>query len=158
MEYKQQLIKKIESFYVDVVEEFKEAELQIMADSKFRSIFKKKDYDGNIAKLRSCKKGAQKIRTTDLQVPKADKTTAEVVRTFESCIRRFNALCDAYISLQDALKKKAAKQPLKYSEYNDIFKTMKEKREALNDELHELDIIYTDYSYDEDEDPYTFLN
>ena len=56
------------------------------------------------------------------------------------------------------MKKKAAKQPLKYSEYNDIFKTMKEKREALNDELHELDIIYTDYSYDEDEDPYTFLN
>ena len=53
MEYKKQLIGRIESFYVDVVEEFKEAELQIMADSKFRSIFKKKDYDGNIAKLRS---------------------------------------------------------------------------------------------------------
>lgn len=42
MEYKKQLIGRIESFYVDVVEEFKEAELQIMADSKFRSIFKKK--------------------------------------------------------------------------------------------------------------------
>ena len=62
MEYKKQLIGRIESFYVDVVEEFKEAELQIMADSKFRSIFKKKDYDGNIAKLRSCKKDAQKMR------------------------------------------------------------------------------------------------
>ena len=107
MEYKKQLIGRIESFYVDVVEEFKEAELQIMADSKFRSIFKKKDYDGNIAKLRSCKKGAQKIRTTDLQIPKKDKTAAEVVRTFEASIRKFNALCDAYISLQDALKKKA---------------------------------------------------
>ena len=58
MEYKKQLIGRIESFYVDVVEEFKEAELQIMADSKFRSIFKKKDYDGNIAKL-------QKRRTED---------------------------------------------------------------------------------------------
>ena len=158
MEYKKQLIGRIESFYVDVVEEFKEAELQIMADSKFRSIFKKKDYDGNIAKLRSCKKDAQKIRTTDLQIPKKDKTAAEVVRTFEASIRKFNALCDAYISLQDALKKKAQKQPLKYSEYNEIFRTMKEKREALNEELHELDIIYTDYSYDENEDPYTFLN
>ena len=41
---------------------------------------------------------------------------------------------------------------------NEIFRTMKEKREALNEELHELDIIYTDYSYDENEDPYTFLN
>ena len=129
-----------------------------MADSKFRSIFKKKDYDGNIAKLRSCKKDAQKIRTTDLQIPKKDKTAAEVVRIFEASIRKFNALCDAYISLQDALKKKAQKQPLKYSEYNEIFRTMKEKREALNEELHELDIIYTDYSYDENEDPYTFLN
>ena len=47
---------------------------------------------------------------------------------------------------------------MKYSEYNEIFRTMKEKREALNEELHELDIIYTDYSYDENEDPYTFLN
>lgn len=158
MEYKKQLIGRIESFYVDVVEEFKEAELQIMADSKFRSIFKKKDYDGNISKLRSCKKDAQKIRTTDLQIPKKDKTAAEVVRIFEASIRKFNALCDAYISLQDALKKKAQKQPLKYSEYNEIFRTMKEKREALNEELHELDIIYTDYSYDENEDPYTFLN
>ena len=129
MEYKKQLIGRIESFYVDVVEEFKEAELQIMADSKFRSI-----------------------------IPKKDKTAAEVVRTFEASIRKFNALCDAYISLQDALKKKAQKQPLKYSEYNEIFRTMKEKREALNEELHELDIIYTDYSYDENEDPYTFLN
>ena len=30
MEYKKQLIGRIESFYVDVVEEFKEAELQII--------------------------------------------------------------------------------------------------------------------------------
>ena len=104
MEYKKQLIKKIESFYVDVVEEFKEAELQIMADSKFRSIFKKKDYVGNIERLKLCKKSAQKIRTTDLQIPKTDKTAAEVVRVFESCIRKFNSLCDAYISLQEALK------------------------------------------------------
>ncbi len=158
MEYKKQLIKKIESFYVDVVEEFKEAELQIMVDSKFRSIFKKKDYAGNIERLKLCKKSAQKIRTTDLQIPKTDKTAAEVVRVFESCIRKFNSLCDAYISLQEALKQKAAKQPLKYSEYNDIFKNMKEKREILNEELHELDIIYSDYSYDENENPYTFLD
>lgn len=59
-----------------------------MADSKFRSIFKKKDYDGNIAKLRSCKKDAQKIRTTDLQIPKKDKTAAEVVRIFEASIQQ----------------------------------------------------------------------
>ena len=78
MEYKKQLIGRIESFYVDVVEEFKEAELQIMAEFKISQYLQEKDYDGNIAKLRSCKKDAQKIRTTDLQIPKKDKTAAEV--------------------------------------------------------------------------------
>lgn len=55
MDYKKQLIDLVEMFYVDVVEEFKEGELQIIADSKFKSLFKKKNYDGNIQNLRSCK-------------------------------------------------------------------------------------------------------
>lgn len=79
-----------------------------MADSKFRSIFKKKDYDGNIAKLRSCKKDAQKIRTTDLQIPKKDKTAAEVVRIFEASIRKFNALCRRLYQSAGCFKEKGS--------------------------------------------------
>ena len=43
MDYKKQIIDKVESFYLDVVEEFKEAELSIIKDSKFKMIFKKKN-------------------------------------------------------------------------------------------------------------------
>ena len=60
MDYRQTLIKMIDTFTVRAVEEFKEIELKIYGES--RSIFKKnKDYEGNIKKLRRCKTNAQKI-------------------------------------------------------------------------------------------------
>ena len=45
MDHRKQLIDMTEKFYIDVVEEFKEGELQIIADSKFKNMFRKKDYD-----------------------------------------------------------------------------------------------------------------
>ena len=51
MDYRQTLINMVDRFNVTAVEEFKEIELKIIADSK--SIFKKnKDFDGHIKKLR----------------------------------------------------------------------------------------------------------
>lgn len=158
MDYKKKLVDKIEMFYVDIVEEFKEAELQIMADSKFTSIFKKKDYDGNIRKLRLCKKQALAVNTDEKGIPEGDKIAREVVRDFEKCLMMFNNLCDSYIQLQLSLKKKAEKEPLKFSEYKEIFNKVQVSRAALNDALHDLDIVYTDYTYDENEDPYVFLD
>ena len=158
MDYKKKLVDKIEMFYVDIVEEFKEAELQIMADSKFTSIFKKKDYDGNIRKLRLCKKQALAVNTDEKGIPEGDKIAREVVRDFEKCLMLFNNLCDSYIQLQLSQKKKAEKEPLKFSEYKEIFNKVQASRAALNDALHDLDIVYTDYTYDENEDPYVFLD
>lgn len=158
MDHKKQLIGKIESFYVDVVEEFKEAELQIAADSRFKSIFKKKDYDGHIGKLRACKKQCLDIDTGDLHIPKTDREAQEVEKRFQRCLVIFNALCDVYIQLQMALKKKAQKEELKYSEYRDIFQKVQASRASLNDALHQLDIVYTDYAYEEGDDPYQYLD
>ncbi len=151
MDYKKLLIEKIESFYVDVVEEFKEAELQIMADSKFRSIFKKKNYDGNIAKLRECKKAALAIDTGDIKIPAGDRESDEVEHRFERCLVIFSGLCDAYIQLQMSLKKKAQGAKTPFSEYREIFQKVQDARNSLNGALHELDIVYTDYTYDEEE-------
>ena len=66
MDYKKQLVEKIEKFYVEIIEEFKEAELQIIADSNFRSIFKKKDYGKNISMLKNCKKQVLKIDVSNI--------------------------------------------------------------------------------------------
>ncbi len=158
MDYKKKLVDKIEMFYIDIIEEFKETELQIMADSKFRSIFKKKDYDGNINKLRKCRKQALSVEFNEKNIPDKDKTSREVLRRFERCILPFINLCDSYITLQLSLKKKAEKEPVKFSEYKEVFNKVQEDRNSLNNALHELDIVYTDYTYDENEDPYVFLD
>jgi len=158
MKYRNKLVEKIEKFYIDVIEEFKEAELQIMADSKFSSIFRKKDYDGNIRKLRLCKAQALEIEVEKDDADVNEDNTGEVIKRFERCLLIFNKVCDSYIQLQLALKKKAEKKELKFSEYKEIFNKVQDAREQLNDALHELDMVYTDYAYDEDDDDvYEFL-
>ena len=64
----------------------------------------------------------------------------------------FNSLCDSYIQLQVALKKKANKEELKFSEYKEIFQKVQTARNTLNSALHDLDIVYTDYAFEDDEE------
>lgn len=153
MDYKKQIIERVESFYVDVVEEFKEAEKQVIADSKFKMIFKKKNYDGNIEHLRKCKKMALKIDVDDIAIPSDDKMARQVVKAFEKCLVHFNNMCDCHVRLQMGLKKKAeGTEKLKFSAYKELFQKVQTARNSLNSALHEMDILYTDFAYDEDED------
>ena len=153
MDYKKQIIDKIESFYLDVVEEFKEAEMQIIKDSKFKMIFKKKNYDGNIEHLKRCKKMALNIDVDDIEIPADDRMARQVVKAFEKCLVHFNNLCDTHTRLQMGLKGKAEnKEQMKFSDYKELFQKVQTARNSLNSALHEMDLVYTDYAYDEDED------
>ena len=153
MDYKKQIIDKVESFYLDVVEEFKESEKQIINDSKFKMIFKKKNYDGNIENLKNCKKMALAIEVDDVDIPSDDKLARQVVKAFEKCLVHFNNLCDCHIRLQMGLKKKAEKtEDMKFSVYKEVFQKVQTARNSLNSALHEMDMVYTDFAYDEDED------
>jgi len=153
MDYKKQIIDKVESFYLDVVEEFKEAEMQIIKDSKFKMIFKKKNYDGNIEHLKKCKKMALNIDVDDIEIPADDRMARQVVKAFEKCLVHFNNLCDTHTRLQMGLKGKAEnKEQLNFSDYKELFQKVQTARNSLNSALHEMDLVYTDYAYDEDED------
>lgn len=150
MDYKKVIIERIESFYVDVIEEFKEAELQIIRDSKFTNLFKRKNYDGNIEHLKECKKMALKIDVDDIKVEQGDDDAIAIIKAFEKCLVHFNNLCDTHVRLQLALKKKANKEELKFSEYKDLFQKVQTARNSMNSALHEMDIIYTDFASDDD--------
>ena len=153
MDYKKQIIDKVESFYLDVVDEFKEAEMQIIKDSKFKMIFKKKNYDGNIEHLKKCKKMALNIDVDDIEIPADDRMARQVVKAFEKCLVHFNNLCDTHTRLQMGLKGKAEnKEQMKFSDYKELFQKVQTARNSLNSALHEMDLVYTDYAYDEDED------
>lgn len=153
MDYKKQIIEKVESFYLDVVDEFKESEMQIINDSRFKMIFKKKNYDGNIENLKKCKKKALMIDVDDIEVPADDREAHQVLKAFEKCLVHFNNLCDTHTRLQMGLKKKADKtEDLKFSAYKELFQKVQTARNSLNSALHEMDLIYTEFAYDEDED------
>ena len=158
MEYKKKVIRVIDQFYVDCVEEFKEAELKIANDSKFRKIFGKKDYAGNIEILSECKKRARALRFPTGDIPKGDDATKELIRNTEQTIRQFNKLCDAYIQLQKALENKSKGASVSYKEYMEIYHRTQEERIEMNRFLQDLDLLYTDYTEDEGYDVYEFLD
>ncbi|MBQ0079185.1 MAG: hypothetical protein KBS66_04735 [Eubacterium sp.] len=156
-EVNKKLVDIVEKFYEDVVDDFKEAEGIIINESKFTSIFKKKNHDRNIKKLRSCKKKCIVLPVETIKLEAGDDVGQEVMKNLERTRFAFNALCDAHIQLQLSLQKKSDGEKVGYGEYKEIYNRVNKCRTDLNSQLHELDIIYTDYTYDEDEDPYEFL-
>lgn len=152
MEYRKQLIDKVECFYVDAVEEFKEVELQIIADSKFTKLFRKKNYAENISHLKRCKKIALDMDVNDISLPKEDGQAREIMKCLQRCLVHFNNLCDCHIRLQMALQKKANKEELTFSAYKELFQKVQTARNSLNRALHEMDIVYTEFTCDEDDE------
>ncbi len=154
-----EIIKMVNDFYLNVIDDFKEAEGIIINESKFKSIFKHKDHDRNIRKLRSCKKKCIAISTKELESAASSKIEKTLLNDFERTRYAFVTLCDAHIQLQQSLKDKSEGAKVKYSEYKEIYNRMQKCRQDLNRQLHELDIDYTDYTYDDGEEfSYEFLS
>lgn len=145
MDYRQELIKLIDKFNVESVEEFKEAEMGIINDSGFKKMFKKHDYEGNIRKLKSVKKRAQKLDPSAISVPESDRETRELKKQFEKCVVVFSSVCDSYVQMQTALQEKAEGSKLQYREYRLIHDRVRAARSAFNDHMHDLDVIYSDF-------------
>ena len=107
MDYRTELINMINRFNIESVEEFKEAEMRIVRDSKFKSIRKKKDYDGHIQMLRKVKSKALRINPKSITIPEDDTDATEMRKVFERCLLTFSAVCDGYVQMQIALKEKS---------------------------------------------------
>lgn len=141
----------IDKFTVRSVEEFKEAENKIIADSKFSRIRKKKDYPGHIELLRNVKKKAQKINPKSIVIPDDDGQANELRYAFEKCLIAFSAVCDSYIRMEQILQDKAEGAKVSYGEYKDYHNKVKQSRADFNQRVHEMDILYSDLlEYSED--------
>ena len=147
MDYRQTLIKMVDRFNVKAVEEFKEIELRIYAES--RSVFKKnKDYAGNIEKLKKIKTNAQKIDPKSVKVPDGDKQAKGLMDNFQKCLVIFSGVCDAYIQFETALMNKAegSEEKVKYSDIKNFKDKMRMGRTNLNKSLDELNIWYAEFN------------
>lgn len=152
MDYRTELLNMINKFTIESVEEFKEAEMLIVRDSRFTSIRKKKDYDGHVRLLRKVKSKALRIDPKSIKIPESDTETIQLRKEFEKCLVTFSAVCDGYVQMQMALKEKSEGAKISYGQYKEINNKVKSARAKLNDHLDEMNIIYsnyTEYSYED---------
>ena len=152
MDYRTELLNMINKFNIESVEEFKEAEMLIAHDSKFKSIRKKKDYDGHIYMLRKVKSKAMRFDPKSVKIPESDFETMQLRKEFEHCMVTFSAVCDGYIQMQMALKEKSEGAKITYGQYKEINNKVRSARAKLNDDLDAMNILYanyTEYTYED---------
>jgi len=155
MDYRTELLNMINKFTIESVEEFKEAEMLIVRDSRFNSIRKKKDYDGHVRMLRKVKSKALRLDPKSVKIPESDIETTQLRKEFEKCLLTFSAVCDGYVQMQMALKDKSEGAKISYGQYKEINNKVKSARVKLNDNLDEMNILYsnfTEYSYEDNSD------
>ena len=119
------------------------------------SIRKKKDYAGNIQMLKKVKSKALRIDPKSVSIPESDKETMQLRKEFEHCLVTFSAVCDGYVQMQLALKEKSEGAKISYGQYKEINNKVRSVRAKLNDNLDEMNILYsnyTDYSYEDTSD------
>ena len=156
MDYRTELLNMVNKFNIESVEEFKEAEMLIVKDSKFRSIRKKKDYGGHINMLRRVKNKALKLDPKSVKIPEDDVDAVYLRKTFEQALVTFCGVCDGYIQMQMALKRKTEGADLSYGQFKEINNKVRSVRAKLNSNLQEMDIVYAnftdEYSYTDNSD------
>jgi len=144
MKQREILLQRIEGFYIEVASVFNEVEGKIMHDSKFTRMFRKKDYAGNIAKIEECKGLALHIDVKDIVAE--DEKSKDVIVRFERALAMFNALCDAYINLQDFLKKKTRGEKAPMSQYKELMSKVRQSKMVTHIAMQDLSVVYTEYA------------
>lgn len=146
MDYRSQLIKMIDKFNIQSVEELREAEMIILADSKFRTIIKKKNYDTHLETLKKVKVRAQKLNPGDIDIPESDKETLQLKRMFERCLIIFSGVCDAYIQMQNLLKSKSEGAKVGFLEYKQVHNKVRFAKQNFSSTMNDLDVMYSDFA------------
>jgi hypothetical protein len=139
------LISYIEVFYSEIIEEYKEITLGIRSDATPMSIFKKKNYQQHIDRLRACKKDVLRINPRDIKIEQADKLGHELKASFENALQLFVGLCDLQIQVQVALQNTANKKGTKFSECKDATNRLNAHNKDAQRAFHQLDVLYADY-------------
>lgn len=143
MNEKKPLIQKIETFYSDIVEEYKEITLAIRNDATPLAIFRKKDYDAHIGKLRGLKKKLAAL-AADPKESAGNKQLTDLGHEFNKALAMFGNLCDLQIQVQTSLKNTASRKGGKFSECSEYVRKLNNYNKEVQAELHELDVRYAD--------------
>ncbi len=145
MSGKEKLIENIEVFYSEIIEEYKDICMAIRSEATPMAIFKKKNYQQHIDKLRNCKKEIIRVNPKDIKLDPKDEDGIKLKEAFEYALFMFNGLCDSQIQVQVALQNTAEKKGGKFSDCSDATKKMNEQNRETEKSFHQLDVLYADY-------------
>jgi len=145
MSDKQKLIQDIEIFYSEIIEDYKEITLAIRSEATPLAIFKKKNYQQHINRLRACKKDIARVNPKDIKLDSTDEAGIQLKEVFEHALFMFVGLCDCQIQVQVAFQNTAEKKGGKYSECSVATKKLNEHNKESENVFHKLDVLYADY-------------
>jgi hypothetical protein len=146
MSDKKKLIEDIEIFYSEILEEYKEIILAVRSEATPLAIFKKKNYQQHIERLRACKKDIARVNPKDIKLDPSDEAGIELKEAFEHALFMFAGLCDCQIQVQVAFQNTAEKKGGKYSECSVATKKFNEHNNETEKDFHKLDVLYADYT------------
>jgi len=145
MSDKKKLIEDIEIFYSEIIEDYKDITLAIRSEATPLAIFKKKNYQQHIERLRSCKKDITRVNPKDIKLDPADEAGIQLKEVFEHALFMFAGLCDCQIQVQVSFQNTAEKKGGKYSECSVATKKLNEHNKETEKAFHKLDVLYADY-------------
>ena len=142
MEDRQSIIDAVESFYVEIIERYKDLERQVAGESRLRTMFKKVDYKARIAKFKELKKKAQSINVKKIKVDKDDELSIDVRDKLGISLSLFIKVIDAQVSCQTFLYKKSEGEKVSTIDYKKMVYNVQRATEELQNGLRSMDAVY----------------
>ncbi len=142
MSNRQNITDAVESFYVDIIERYKDLERQIAGESRITTIFKRVDYKARIAKLKEFKKKVQNVNLKKIVIDEDDELAAEVKEKLGIAHSLFVKLIDAQVSCQTILYKKSEGEKVNMIDYRKAVHHVQKATEDLQNGLRNMDAVY----------------
>jgi hypothetical protein len=139
---RKEIIGAVESFYVDIIERYKDLERQIAGESRIITMFRKVDYKSRIAKLKDFKKKIQNVNLKKIKIDEDDELAAEVKDKLGIAYSLFVKLIDAQVLCQTFLYKKSEGEKMNNIDYKKAVYNVRIATENLQDGLRSMDALY----------------
>jgi hypothetical protein len=136
------IIKAIDSFYEEIINNYKELERQVANESKILSIFKKVDYKARIAKFKELKKRAQTINLKKIEIDNDDEFSSDAKEALGRSISLFVDLINFQVTFHTMLLKKSEGEKIQMVDYRKAVYNIQKATEILQNGLRNMDAVY----------------
>lgn len=139
---RQGIIDAVESFYVEIVERYKDLERQVAGESRILTMFKKVDYKSRIARFKDLKRKAQSMNVKKIKIDEADELSADVRDKLGIALSLFVKVIDSQVSCQTLLYKKSEGEKMSMIDYKKAVYRVQKTTEELQSSLRGMDAVY----------------